>query len=106
MHNNDILNLELRFMTMVIGYKMYYSSRDNNIPIGASYGAYQIIHNRTRFDLSGWLHRQIMENLSKIKKDYNYHVLKFSAILVCIFFYFRREFPGILCHANGTRSNQ
>jgi len=64
------------------------------VSIGAVYGAYQIIHNHATLDLSGWIHGLIIENLGQVKRDHDKHILKFGATLVCIFFYFIREFPG------------
>lgn len=48
---NDILEHDIRFASMVIGYRIYYSSRKNFVSGTAIYVAYEMMRENKKYDL-------------------------------------------------------
>lgn len=91
---NNINDPIVKYASMVIGYQIYYSSGMNNIPTTAIHTAHQIIKEDVDYDLSEALRSQLMLNLESIKKDKRLR-FKFGQLILGLFFYFQKCFPGI-----------
>lgn len=64
---NYILGYDVKFASMVIGYKIYHSSGENSIFDTAIYAAHEMVKEIKQYDLCELLWSEIMENLVKIK---------------------------------------
>lgn len=60
---NCIKDVELRFSSYAIGYKIFQSSRPNSIPCGVVDISYKIVKKGLQFDLSELLQKKFEENL-------------------------------------------
>jgi len=88
----DITDLDIKFASMIIGYKIYHSSRENSVSGTAVYTAYEMLRKNVDYDLCELLLSQLMENLQKIKKDKK-NSFKYGGLILCLFFYFMNEMP-------------
>lgn len=91
---NNISDPTVKYASMVIGYRIYYSSKMNNVLVAAIHTAYQMIIEDVDYDLSEALRSQLMLNLEAIKKDKRLR-FKFGQLILGLFFYFQNSFPGI-----------
>lgn len=88
-HNNrsmtisEIVEHDVRFAQMVIGYKVYQSSRYNSIFDTTIYATYQMLKEDKRYDLCEVLLNELMSNIKKIKQDKK-HVFKFGSLIICL----------------------
>lgn len=90
---SDIIEHDVKFASMVTGYKVYQSSRQNSVSDTAIFATYQMLEDK-RYDLCGVLLSELMSNLKKIKQDKK-HVFKFSSLIVCLALYFLNVIPRI-----------
>lgn len=88
---NNIKDPIVRLATMVIGYRIFYSSRMNNVPSAAVHATYRMIAMNVDYDLCEEIQSQFMLNLQSIKKGSS-QSFKYGQILIGLFFYFS-EFP-------------
>lgn len=65
---NEIEDPEVKHASMVIGYRVYHSSRTNSAPVAAIHTTYQTIKDNVDYDLSEALRTQLISNLESIKK--------------------------------------
>lgn len=65
---SDIIEYDVRFASMVIGYKVYQSSRANSVYGMAIYATYQIQKEKKLYDLRGVLLSELLSNLKKLSK--------------------------------------
>lgn len=91
---NDIDDLAMKFASMVIDYKVYYSRRINRIPRVAIHTTYRMLKENIDYDLAEALRTQLVLNLETIKKDKR-QKFKFCQLIIGLFFYFQNFFPGI-----------
>lgn len=91
---NDILEYDVKFASMVIGYRIYYSNRDNFVSKIAIYVVYEIIKENKKYDLCELLQSELIKNLKKIKENKK-HPFKYETFILCLFFYFMNEVSGI-----------
>lgn len=64
---NDIIEHNVRFASMVTGYKIYQSSRQNSIFGMTIFATYEILKEGTRYDLFSVLLSELLSKLKKIK---------------------------------------
>lgn len=64
---DDILENDIRFASMVIGYKIYYSRKINSIFGIAIYATHEMLKENKKYDLCMLLRSELMKNLKKIK---------------------------------------
>lgn len=91
---NDIIELGVRFSSMVIRYKTYHSNWDNFVSGTLIYVAYQMINENAENDLCELLQSQLIENIGKIKNNKK-NSFKYGNLLLCLFFYFMNEFARV-----------
>lgn len=84
---NPIRSSIVRYATMLIGYKIYYTNRDNLVIATVIHVAQDMVEKNFDYDLCELLQQQLMEKL-EIKKKY---VFKYGILVMCLFFYFSRE---------------
>lgn len=89
---NDINDLVVKFASMVIGYRIFYSSIMNSILVGAIHTTYQMIKENVDYDLTEALRSQLMANLEAVNKDKKIR-FKFGQLIMGLFFYFQNFFP-------------
>lgn len=64
---NDILEYDVKFSSMVIGYKTYHSSQENSVSGTIIYASYEMIKENKGYDLCEFLQSEMKKNLTKIK---------------------------------------
>lgn len=57
---NPIRNPIVRYATMLIGYKIYFTNRDNSMSAITINVAYEIVEKRMDYDLCEFLRKQLM----------------------------------------------
>lgn len=88
----DITNPRMKYVAMMIGYKIYFSNRENSVSAIAINMSCKMVVNGADFDLCELLRAQLIENLQK-KKDSKYP-FKYEILIICLFFYFLRQLPS------------
>lgn len=91
---DDILENDVRFSSIIIGYKVYQSSILNSVSEITIYAAYQIVKEDMQYDLCFFLLEEILSNLKKIKNGKK-NVFKLGSLIVCLALYFMNEIPRI-----------
>lgn len=92
---NDILEQDFRFASMVIGYKIYFSSRENYVSGTSIYIAYEMMRENKKYDLYELLWSELNKKIKKIKVKRK-HPFKIGTLLIlCLFFYFKKEVLGV-----------
>lgn len=89
-----MIEYDVRFSSMVKGYKVYLSNRKNSISDTVIYATYQLLKEDKKYDLCGVLLSELMRNLNKINQDKK-HVFKFGSLIVCLALYFLNEIPNV-----------
>lgn len=87
---DDIREHDIRFALMIIGYKVYQSSKLNSISDTTFYVVYQIMKEDIQYDLCTILLNELLSNLKKIKTDKK-NIFKFGSLIVCLALYFMNE---------------
>lgn len=90
---NNIQDEVVRYATMIIGYRIFHSSRMNSVPSAAVQATYQMIKENVDYDLCEAMQSQLMLNLESIKD--NSQKFTFGQLLISLFFYFKNFIPGI-----------
>lgn len=91
---DDILEDGIHFASMVIGYKIYYSSQKNFVSGTTVYTAYEMPRENKKYDLCELLQSELINYLKKIKENKK-NPFKYGTLLLCIFFYFKSEILGV-----------
>lgn len=91
---SDMLEHDITFASMVVGYKVYQSNRQNSVSGTAILLAYQILKEDKRYDLCIVLLNESINNLKKIKHGKK-HIFKFGSLLICLALYFLNKILGI-----------
>lgn len=91
---DDILEDDIRFASMMIGYNIYYSSQMKFVSGTAIYVTYDMLRENNKYDLCKLLRTKLIKNLKKIKENKK-HPFKYGTLLLCIFFYFKNEISGV-----------
>lgn len=91
---NEIEDPGVKYSSMVIGYRVYHSSRTNGILGAAIHTAYQMVKENADYDLAEALITHLILNLESIKKDKR-QKFKFGQLIIGLFFYFQNSFPSI-----------
>lgn len=84
---NNIKDPTVRLATMVIGYRIFYSTRMNSVPSAAVHATYIMIVENVDYDLCEAIRSQLMLSLQSIKKDRS-QKFKFGQLPIGLFFYF------------------
>lgn len=91
---NNIKDPAVKLVAMVIGYRVFYSSRLNSVPSATVHTTHGMIVDNADYDLCEAIRRQLFFNLQSIKKDSSLK-FKYGQLLVDLFFYFQNFLPGI-----------
>lgn len=91
---DNINDLVVKFVSMVIGYRIYYSRRMNSILVATIHTAYRMGKENFDYGLAEALRSQLMENLEVVKNDKKMR-FKFGQLIMGLFFYFQTFFLGI-----------
>lgn len=90
---NPIRHPAIRYATIVIRYKIYYSNQENLVSATTTHVAQDMVENGANYDLCEFLRKQLKENLKEIKKKK--YVFKYSTLVMCLVFYFLKEVVAI-----------
>lgn len=91
---NTIKEDDVKFVAMVIGYKVYQSNRPNSICGTAIHSTYKMVKEDGHYELCSVLLEELMINLKKIKQDKK-HVFKFGSLVICLVLYFMNQIPEV-----------
>lgn len=87
---NDILQHDVTFASMVVGYKVYQTSRQNSVSGSTIYTTYQMLKDGMRYDLCTAFRNELMSNLKKTKQDKKC-TFKYGSFLIWLALYFLNE---------------
>lgn len=90
---NDIKDINVRFVSMVLGYKTTHANRLNSVSSLCINSAYEMVNNNAMIDVCEWLKDELTDNLKKIKGDKK-GTFHFRNLLVCLMLYFTKEIPS------------
>lgn len=90
---NDIKDINVIFVSMVLGYKTTHANMLNSVSSLCINNAYEIANNNAMIDVCEWLKDELIDNLKKIKVDRK-GTFRFGNLLVCLMLYFSKEIPG------------
>lgn len=91
---NDIVENDVNSSSMVIGYKIYHSSRENSVFRTIVYVAYEMIKVNKKYDLYEFLQSKLLKNLAKTKQDKR-KKFKYGSLILCLFFFSMNEVMGV-----------
>lgn len=91
---NDIKDNNVKFASIVIGYKVAHTNRLNSVSSLCIHSAHEMILNNAKIDICELLKDELLENLDKIKGDTR-GTFKFGNLIVCLMPYFSKEILGI-----------
>lgn len=91
---NDIYLQDVRLVSMLLGYKLFYSSRPNFVSIGVIIMAYKMVKENKKYNLSKILAQQFIENVKAIKKDKS-KAFRFDSLLIHMYIHIIHNFPGM-----------
>lgn len=91
---NDVKDINVRFVSMILGYKATHANRLNSVSSLCIKSAYDMVNDNARIDVCEWLKDELIDNLKKIKGDKN-GTFRFGSFLVCLMLYITKEVPGI-----------
>lgn len=91
---NDITGANVRYVSMVPGYRVTHANRLNLVSSLCIHNAYEMVKYNANIDICEWLKDELIDNLKKIKGDKK-GTFRFGNILVCLMLYFTKEIPGI-----------
>lgn len=66
---NDIKDINVRYVSMVLGYKATHANKLKSVSSVCIYSAYEMINNNAKIDVCEWLKDELIDNLKKIKGD-------------------------------------
>lgn len=79
---------------MLLGYKIYYSSRPNSVLAGVIMMAYRMVKENTKYNLCEILAQQFLENVKIFKKDKSKAFI-FGSLLIHMYIHIEHKFPGM-----------
>lgn len=91
---NDVKDINVRFVSMILGYKATHANRLNSVSSLCIKSAYDLVNNNAKIDICEWLKDELIDNLKKIKGDKK-GTFRFRNFLVCLMLYITKEVPGI-----------
>lgn len=91
---SDITDNNVKYYSMVIGYKVAHTNRLNYVSSLCIHSANEMVKNNAKIDICEWLKDELIENLDKIKGDKK-GTFRFGNLIVCLMLYFSKEIPGI-----------
>lgn len=94
MRINTIKDTDVKFASMIIGYKVTQSGRLNFVRSSYIHAPYQMLKNNGKYDLCEWLRSELMLNLGKIK-GVKKGTFRFGNLIVCLMLYFMNELVGL-----------
>lgn len=80
---NDVKDINVRFISMILGYKATHANRLNSVSSLCIKSAYDMVTNNAKIDICEWLKDELIDNLGKIKKDKK-GTFRFGNLLVCL----------------------
>lgn len=91
---NDVKEINVRFVSMILGYKATHANRLNSISSLCIKSAYDMVNNNARIDVCEWLKDELIDNLKKIKGDKK-GTFRFGNLILCLMLYITKHVPDI-----------
>lgn len=91
---NDVKDINMRYVSMILGYKSTHTNRLNSDSSLCIHSAYKMVNNNAKIDVCEWLKGELIDNLKNIKGDKK-GTFHFGNLLVCLMLYFTKEIPEI-----------
>lgn len=91
---NDVRDINVKYVSMVLGYKATHANRLNYVSSLCIHRAYEMVNNNAKIDVCEWLKDELIDNPKKIKGDKK-GTFCFGNLLVCLMLYFTKEIPNI-----------
>lgn len=91
---NDVKDINVRFISMILGYKATHANRLNSVSSLCIKSAYDMVNDNARIDVCEWLKDELIDNLKKIKGDKK-GTFRFGNLLVCLMMYINKQVPSI-----------
>lgn len=66
---NDVIDINVRFVSMILGYKSTHANGLNSVSSLCIKSAYDMVMDNVKIDICEWLKDELIDNLGKIKKD-------------------------------------
>lgn len=60
---NDITNANVKFVSMVLGYRVTHANRLNSVSSLCIHSAYEMIKNNAKIDVCEWIKDELIDNL-------------------------------------------
>lgn len=93
MRVNSITDRDIRFSSMIIGYKVTQSNRLNLVSSSCIYVAHKIMRENEKIDLHGWMLDELLINLGKIKGEKK-GTFQYGNLIVHLMLFFINETPN------------
>lgn len=91
---NDVIDINARFVSMILRYKVAQENRLNPVSSLCIKSAYDMVTNNVKIDICEWLKDELIDNLGKIKK-YKKGTFRFGNLLVCLMLHITKQVPDI-----------
>lgn len=83
---NDVKDINVRLISMILGYKTTNANRLNYVSSLCIKSAYDMVNSNAEIDICEWLKDELIDNLKKIKGEKK-GTFKFGNLLVCLLLY-------------------
>lgn len=90
---STITNIDIKFGSMIIGYKVTQSNQLNFVSSSCILAAYKMIRDNVKLDLCGWILDELLISLGKTNGDKK-GTFQYGNLLVCLMLYFLNDTPG------------
>lgn len=91
---NDVNDTNVRFLSMILGYKATHANRLNSVSSLCIKSAYDMITDNAKIDICEWLKNELIDNLGKTKKDKK-GTFRFGNLLLCLMLHITKQVPSI-----------
>lgn len=91
---NDVADINVRFISMILGYKTTHANRLNSVSSLCIKSAYDMIKDNAKIHVCEWLKDELINNLGKIKKDKK-GTFRFGKLLVYLMLHIKKQVPDI-----------
>lgn len=91
---NDITDANVKYVSMVFGYRVTHANRLNFVSSLCIHSAYEMVKKNAKIDIYEWLKDELLDNFKEIKGDKK-GTFHFGNLLVCLMLYFTKEILDI-----------
>lgn len=92
-----IKDVDVRFVSKIIRYKLNCSFTLNFVLVGFIHRAYMMIVKSDKFSMCKIMIQKLLENIDRIKKTNN-AIFRFESFLTCLVLQVVKKFPGMVSY--------